>query len=101
MITVAQRQHNGSILVIAWDARILWVDNLAASTDGKASCYFQEPIHMEQWIGFLGGMFYEGWIEYLQYLFSLLIDDIQGASCVSTLQDNIVRVKCSTYFRLV
>jgi hypothetical protein len=28
--------------VIAWDPGILWVDNLAAVTDGRADCYFQE-----------------------------------------------------------
>jgi hypothetical protein len=60
MIRVAQRQHDGSFLVISWDPEILWVDSLAAGTDGRASCYIQEPIHMEQWIGFLGGILYEG-----------------------------------------
>jgi hypothetical protein len=90
----------GPFLVIAWDPGILWVDSLVAGTDGRASCYFQEPIHMEQWIGFLGGIFYEGWTEYLQYSFSLLIGGIQGASCVSTLQDNIVSGRCSTSFQI-
>lgn len=41
MIRVAQRQHNGSFLVIAWDPEILWVDILATGTDGRANCYFQ------------------------------------------------------------
>jgi hypothetical protein len=101
MIRVAQHQHDGSFLVIAWDPGILWVDSLAAGTDGRASCYFQEPIHMEQWIGFLGGIFYEGWTESSQYLISLLNSGLQEASCVSTLQDNIVGGRCSTSFRLV
>jgi len=42
MIRVLQRQHDGSFLVIAWDFGILWVDSLAAGTDGRTSCYFQE-----------------------------------------------------------
>jgi hypothetical protein len=41
------------------------------------------------------------WTEYLQYLFSLLISGLHEASCVSTLQDNIVGGQCSTSFRLV
>jgi hypothetical protein len=56
---------------------------------------------MEHWIGVLGGIFYEGWTEYLQYLFSLLIGGLHEASCVSTLQDNIVGGRCSMSFRLV
>jgi len=39
-IRVAQRQHDGSFLVIAWDPEILWVDILADGKDGRASCYF-------------------------------------------------------------
>jgi hypothetical protein len=31
---------------------------------------------MEQWIGFLGGILYEQWTEYLQHQFSLLISGI-------------------------
>jgi hypothetical protein len=50
-------------MVIARGPWILWVDSLEASEDGRASCYFQEPIPMEHWIGFLGGIFYEGWFE--------------------------------------
>jgi hypothetical protein len=77
---------------------ISWVDSWAA---GRVNHYFQELIHMEHWIGVLGGTFYEGWTEYLQYLFSLLIGGLHEASCVSTLQDNIVGDRCSTSFRLV
>jgi hypothetical protein len=42
MIRVVQRQHDGYFLVIAWDPGILWADNLAAGTNGRASCYFQD-----------------------------------------------------------
>jgi hypothetical protein len=101
MIRVAQRQHDESFLVIAWDPGILWVDSLAASTDGRESCYFQEPIHMAKWISFLGGTFYEEYTESSQYLVSLLIGGLQGAPGVSTLQDNIVGGRCSTSFRMV
>ena len=80
---------------------ISWVDSWATSIDGRANHYFQELIHMDHWSGILGGIFYEGWTEYLQYLFSLLIDGLHEASCVSTLQDNIVGGQCSTSFRLV
>jgi hypothetical protein len=43
MIRVAQRQHDGSFLVIAWDPGILWIDSLATGTDGRTNCYFQVP----------------------------------------------------------
>jgi hypothetical protein len=59
MIRVAQKQHDESFLVIAWDPRILWVENLAVGTDGRENCYFQNPINMAQWLGFLGGTLYE------------------------------------------
>jgi hypothetical protein len=42
MIRVAQHQHDGSFLVIAWDPGILWVDSLATGIDGRTSYYFQE-----------------------------------------------------------
>jgi hypothetical protein len=43
MTRVVEYQHDRSFLVIAWDPGILWVDSLAAGTDGRTSCYFQEP----------------------------------------------------------
>jgi hypothetical protein len=85
MIKVAQRQHDGSFLVIAWDLGILWVDSLVVGIDWRASCYFQDPIPMEKWIGFLGGIFYEGWTESSRYLITLLNNGLQEVSCVSTL----------------
>jgi hypothetical protein len=69
--------------------------------DGRANCYFQDPIHLEQWIGFLGGILYEGWYKSSQYLISLLIGGVQEAPGVSTLQDNIVGGRCSASFILV
>jgi hypothetical protein len=125
MIGVVQRQHGGSFLGLVWDPGITlfdssttvrderagfdfqeftlgisWVDSLAAGINGRANRYFQELIHMEHWIGVLGGIFYEGWTEYLQYLFSLLISGLQEASCVSTLQDNIVAGRCFHVFQI-
>jgi hypothetical protein len=40
MIRVVQHQHDGSFPVIAWDPGILWAENLATSTNGRASYYF-------------------------------------------------------------
>jgi hypothetical protein len=77
------------------------IDSLTVGINGRAGIYFQELIHMEHWIGVLGGIFYEGWTGYLHYFFSLLIGGLQEASCVSTLQDNIVAGMCSIYFKLV
>jgi hypothetical protein len=85
MNIVAQRKHGDFFLVIAWDPGILWVDNLATNTNGRVSCYFQDPIHMVKWISFLGGTFYEEYIESSQYLVSLLIGGLQGGLDVSTL----------------
>ena len=99
MVKVVQHQHDGSFLVIAWDPGILWVDNLGASTYGIPIFYFQDPIHMAQWISLLGGTFYEECIESSQYLVALLIDGLQGAPGVNTLHDNIVAGRCSTYFK--
>jgi hypothetical protein len=101
MIRVAQCQHVGSFLVIAQDPGILWVDSLVAGTYGKTNGYFQEPFYMEQWIGFLGGIFYEGLTESSQYRIAPLIKGLRKASCVSTLQDFIMGGRCSTTFRLV
>jgi hypothetical protein len=42
MIRVAHCQHDGFFPVIAWDPRILLVDSLAAGTNERARCYFQE-----------------------------------------------------------
>jgi hypothetical protein len=64
---------------------ISWVDSWETDIDGRFNHYFQELIHMDHWIGILGGIFYEGWNEYLWYLFSLLISGIHEASCASTL----------------
>jgi hypothetical protein len=77
------------------------VDSWVASTDGRVSCYFQEPIHMEQWIGLLGGILYEEWIESSQSLIALWIDGLHEASCIVTLQDSIVGGRFSASFRLV
>jgi hypothetical protein len=85
--------------VISWDHRILWVEHLAASTNGRESCYFLEP--MAKWIGFLGGTFYEEYIDSSHYLVALLISGLHGGSSISTLQDSIVGGKCSTSFRIV
>jgi len=76
MIRMAQCEHDGSFLVITWDLGILWVDNLLDGRDERDRFYFQEPIHMEKWIGFIGGIFYEGWNEFSQYLIALLIDGL-------------------------
>jgi hypothetical protein len=43
----------------------------------------------------------KGWIESSQFLIALLIGGLQEASCISTLQDNIVGDRCFVYFRLV
>jgi hypothetical protein len=123
MIRVVQRQHGGSLLGLVWDLGITLFDSLATVRDERVGFdlreftpgiswvnswavtrvnhYFQELIHMEQWIGVLGGSFYEGWTEYLQYLFALLISGLHETSWMSTLQDNIVGNRCSTSFRLV
>ena len=110
MIRVVQRQHGGSFLGLVWDPEITlfddlatvrherfgsdfqdfspgisWVDSWETGTNGRVSHYFQELIHMEHWIGVLDGIFYEVWIEYLNYLFYLLIGGLHEASCVSTL----------------
>jgi hypothetical protein len=40
MIKLLQHKHDGSFLVIVWDPRILWVDNLAIGIDGRDNFYF-------------------------------------------------------------
>ena len=40
MIRVAQLQHDGSFLAIAWDPEILWVDNLVVGIDRGTRFYF-------------------------------------------------------------
>jgi len=101
MFKVAQRQHGGSFLGIAWDPRNLWFDNFATGTDGRVIFYYQEYLSIWNWTGFRGGQFNMGRTEILQYLIDLLISGLQKISCVSTLRDNIVRIRCSTSFRLV
>jgi hypothetical protein len=62
---------------------------------GESTIIFKELIHMEHWIGILGGIFYEGWTEYLQYLIFSIDNGIHEASRASTLQDNIMEVGAS------
>jgi hypothetical protein len=110
MIRVVQRQNGGSFLGLVWDhgitlfgslatvrhervgtdfreftSGISWVNSWATGTYGRVNHYFQKIIHMEHWIGILGGIFYEGWTEYLRYLFSLLIGGLHEASFARTL----------------
>jgi hypothetical protein len=101
MIRVAQHQHGGFFVRISWDPGASWFDSLEISANWRINYYFKDPIHMENLIGFLGGIIYEGWTKHLQHLFSLLINGPEEAYCVSTLQGSIVCSICSTSFSLV
>jgi hypothetical protein len=56
---------------------------------------------MDHWIGVLGGILYEGWTKYLQYLIALLTDSIQEVARASTLQNNTLSRGCFTSYILV
>jgi hypothetical protein len=94
MIRVAQRQHGGSFLRLAWDPGISVLDSSTADTEARASFFFHE-------IGSLVEQFFEGLIELLQYRVALLIDSIQEASYVSTLSDHALSRGCFTSSKLV
>jgi hypothetical protein len=72
MIRVAQCQHGGSFLGIAWDPGTSWFDSLAARYRWESQ-FLLSGVHFyrEHWTGFLGGRFYVGWTEPLQYLIDL------------------------------
>jgi hypothetical protein len=59
MIRVAQRQHGGSFLRLAWDPGISVLDSPTADTEARASFFFHE-------IGFLVEQFFGVLIELLQ-----------------------------------
>jgi hypothetical protein len=77
---------------------ISWVESWETSIDGRVNHYFLDIILLKNCIGVLGGIFHEGWIEYISYIFSLLINGLHDASCVSTLQENFVVGRCSMSF---
>jgi hypothetical protein len=92
MIRVAQHQHGGSFLRLAWDPGISVLDSSTTDTKARASFFFHE-------IGSLVEKFFEGLIELLQYRVALLIDNIQEASYVSTLSDHTLSGGCFTSSR--
>jgi hypothetical protein len=80
MIRVVQCQHDGSFLVIAWDPGILWVDSLAAGTDGRTLVTFRRPLvlahcrtvlwavgalHLSDWFGTRGSSLVSVWFSLL------------------------------------
>jgi hypothetical protein len=65
MIRVAQHQHGGSFMRLAWDLGISVLDSSTANTEARANFFFHE-------IGSLVEKFLEGLIELLQYRVSLL-----------------------------
>jgi hypothetical protein len=65
MIRVAQRQHGGSFLRLAWDPGISVLDSSTTDTKTRVSFCFHE-------IGSLVEQFFEGLIELLQYRVSYL-----------------------------
>jgi len=54
MIKVVQRQHGGFFWKAVGGLGTIGVDRLSIGVGGRASNHFEEPIHMEQWISFLG-----------------------------------------------
>jgi hypothetical protein len=94
MIKVAQRQHGGSFLRLAWDPGISILDGSVADTKARASFCFRE-------IGCLAEQFLEGLIELLQHRVALLVGSFQEASYVSTLPDHALSGGCFTSYRVV
>jgi hypothetical protein len=76
MIRVAQRQHGGFFLRLAWDPGITWFDSLVIDREGRVYAFFQGFSHMVLWVGSLEDPFSEGLIEFLQCMTTLPIDSI-------------------------
>jgi hypothetical protein len=69
MIRVAQYQHGGFFLRLAWDLGISILDSSIVDTEARASLCFHE-------IGSLVEQLFEGLIEFLHNRVALLIDSI-------------------------
>jgi hypothetical protein len=93
-----QCHHGGFFWKAAGGLGTIGVDRLSIGVGGRASNHFQEPIHMEQWISFLGRRPYEGWI---QCLLALLLWSLQKAPRVGTMQGSSGRSRYSTVLRLI
>jgi hypothetical protein len=94
MIRMAQRQHGGSFMRLAWDPVISILVSPIADTEIGSNIFFHA-------IGSLVEKCFEGLIELLQYQVSLLIGSIQEVSCVNTLSDYALSGRCFTSPKVV
>jgi hypothetical protein len=74
MIRVAQHQHGGSFMRLAWDPGITLFSS--STTDIEERVLLSGVYYWSAWDWFSREQFSEELIEFLQYLISLLTDSI-------------------------